>query len=152
MMCIALIFDVFSIIPIVGGVAALICFTIIGTWLWFLGYGVINIKKLITPILSIIIEFIPALSLVPSIVLGVGITIAIIKGEEITGINVAKLAKGKIDTKTASDAGENVVTKSRRRLESESRENRNENPNVVTFKRGGPRNSPSQTQELREAA
>lgn len=115
----ALFFDVLSVIPIVNFFSSFFAFMTFSVWFMIKGVGLINPKKLATPVISVIIELIPAVSAIPSITLTILVTISIIKKEEggligkIIDPNVINLARNKVSRVKNPD----VITPSRKTLE-----------------------------------
>ncbi|MEA1929547.1 MAG: hypothetical protein U9M92_01500 [Patescibacteria group bacterium] len=92
---VALVLDLISLIPIVNIIVAPTAWIIFGLWLYILGVGLLNMRRLAAPIISLIIEVIPAVSVIPSLTLAMIITIVIVRFEEKSGIKLPtkKLAK-----------------------------------------------------------
>lgn len=93
----AIIFDLISIIPVVGQFLAIggagITFYI---WFKMLGVSFISPKKIVTTVVEYIGEAIPVVSALPLITTGTIIMIVLTDIEDKTGVGVAGLATGKI--------------------------------------------------------
>lgn len=71
MIFLALIFDAISLIPFVNLTSAFVAWLIFGTWFYLLGLGFANPRRIATIGTSFLIEFIPIISMIPSITFGV---------------------------------------------------------------------------------
>jgi hypothetical protein len=87
---IALLFDLLSVVPFLNIITNFIAWFTLGALFWFLGIG-FNFRKLIAPVISFVIEFIPLVSLIPSITLAVIITTLVVKSEERLGLKIPKV-------------------------------------------------------------
>lgn len=85
----AVILDLISIIPVVGQAFASVgSFVIFLIWFLILGLPLVTPKKLLTTLSAYIIEFIPAISALPAITVGVILMIVLTRAEEKTGIKL----------------------------------------------------------------
>jgi len=82
MVATAVFFDVLSIVPVLNWFSTFFAFMTFGVWFMIKGVGLISPKKIAAPIISVIIELIPAISAIPSITLMIIVTISVIKAEE----------------------------------------------------------------------
>ncbi|HEY4478698.1 MAG TPA: hypothetical protein VI775_02550 [Candidatus Paceibacterota bacterium] len=77
--------DFISVIPFIGD----IFWAFMAFYLWRTGHGLLNMRRLIPAMTSIVIEMLPFLSALPSIVAGTMIIIGFSRIEEKTGISLA---------------------------------------------------------------
>lgn len=94
MIIVGLILDLASIIPGINFFVDFVAVLVFGIWFYVLGMGVINSKKLAGPIAAVIVEAIPAISIIPSITLSIIITYFLIKAENKTGIKASMISPG----------------------------------------------------------
>lgn len=95
MVALAVAFDLLSLIPfvnIVVDVAALVSY---GIWFAIKGVGFINPRRFATMVVTVVVEAIPALSVLPGFTVAIIATILMIKSEDRLGVNVTTLASGK---------------------------------------------------------
>lgn len=108
MVATALLFDVISIIPVVGqAIADVGSFVVFLIWFLILGLPLVSPKKLLTTLVAYIIEFIPAISALPAITAGVIIMIVISRAEDKTGIQLLD-KKGAPNLKNIAGAGGSI--------------------------------------------
>lgn len=89
--------DLVSTIPFLNIVVSFFATMTFGLWFYNLDFGLVNFRRLVAPIIAIIIEIVPALSILPAIFFAVLINIILSWIEDKTGIGVTKLlskAKG----------------------------------------------------------
>lgn len=91
----AIVADLFSIIPAVSIIAATIFWIIFSIVAWRKGFGIVNFRKLVTPIISWIIELFPFASALPTVTVGCIIMLYLLNKEAKTGVNVIGIIKGK---------------------------------------------------------
>lgn len=82
MITIAIIFDLFSLIPIVNIITTIAAWFIFITWFYMKGVGFINPKRFATAATSIIVELIPFLSMLPGLTLAIIVTIFMLRNED----------------------------------------------------------------------
>ncbi len=87
------IYDLLSIIPLVGSAIGWSLWTGVALVLWKKGYGLINPRRLITMVASTVAEFIPAVQELPLFLAGAVILVIVLKAEEKTGISLTSKAK-----------------------------------------------------------
>lgn len=103
MIATAVVFDIISIIPVVGEAIGIVGSAVVfGIWFLTLGIPLLSTKKLVTTFVGYLGEAIPAVSALPFITVGVILIIGMTRLEDKTGISVEKLATGKISS--VSDA------------------------------------------------
>jgi hypothetical protein len=88
--------DLLSLIPFVGDFVGPIYWVCVSIYLWKIGMGFVNPRRIITEVASTLVELIPVLQWFPSILLGTGIVIALTRFEDKTGISATSLTKGNI--------------------------------------------------------
>jgi hypothetical protein len=84
----ATIADLLSLIPFVGDFVGPIFWVMVSIYLWKIGCGLINSKRLATEIISIVIEVIPVAQEIPSIIICMAIIIILVRVEDKTGIKM----------------------------------------------------------------
>ena len=105
---IAGIFDLFSLIPIVGDIVGPIFWISFSIYLWRVGCGFLNTKRLATEIVSFFVELIPGFQALPTIFICTIIIILFVRIEERTGLSVMKsFAAG--DKKPFQDASNQIA-------------------------------------------
>ncbi|MES3031452.1 MAG: hypothetical protein V4697_03510 [Patescibacteria group bacterium] len=85
---VAVIFDLLTLIPIVGAVCGTLYFAAFAVYLWKTGHGWVNWKVVVPEALAVVAEWIPAIQALPAIVAGAVIIIAISRVEDKTGISI----------------------------------------------------------------
>ena len=85
--------DLANMVPILGGLVTTAYWSAITWYLWKTKHGLFNWKKLASEIISLITEWIPFLSFIPSVIAATIVIIFISRFEDKTGI---KLSPGKI--------------------------------------------------------
>ena len=84
--------DLLSLIPLIGDAVGPIFWVCISLYLWKIGCGLLNPRRLITEIISLGIEIVPVLQALPSIFIGMIIIIVFIRLEDKTGLKLLKPA------------------------------------------------------------
>ncbi len=100
MLIVAIILDLVSLIPAANDITLVIAGILFGLWWWKLGLGFLNLKKIITYSLSVIVEAVPILAVLPAVTLAVVVTFVISRGEDKLGISI-------MPGKFGIDAGKN---------------------------------------------
>jgi hypothetical protein len=90
---IAGIFDLFSIIPLVGSIMAPIFWVGVGAYLWTKGVGFLGWKKIASICISFLIELFPFLQTLPGLVAGIIAVLLVIRTEDKTGLSIVKPMK-----------------------------------------------------------
>lgn len=99
----AIIADLASLIPFVGSVVGPIFWVIFSIYLWKIGCGFVNARRLATGSLSMVAEIIPGIQELPLVVVGVIIVIFMVRAEDKTGISLTPHS-GKITKLNGSNA------------------------------------------------
>jgi hypothetical protein len=86
----ALIFDIISLIPFLNFVTVIVAQGLMAFFFSIHGVNVLSKKRAIPYVLGWIIEFIPAISVIPAITLETIIIIVMVRFEDKTGISVGK--------------------------------------------------------------
>ncbi|MDE2188529.1 MAG: hypothetical protein KGJ35_02255 [Patescibacteria group bacterium] len=86
----AAIADLLCLIPFVGDVVGPVFWIAVAIYLWKIGCGFINPRRLITEVISMIAELIPGVQELPTIIVGVAIIILLVRFEDQTGLSVMK--------------------------------------------------------------
>jgi hypothetical protein len=89
----ALIFDVLTLIPIVGDFLGPLFWILASVYFWKIGMGLVNGRKLAVTIISLVIELIPVAQELPAIVLGIIVIIVMTRVEDKTGISLNPMKK-----------------------------------------------------------
>ena len=96
MIAVAVIFDLLSLIPFVNIVVDVVAILTFGLWFAIKGLGFLNPRRFATMMVTVIVEAVPALSVLPAFTASIIATILMIKSEDRLGINVTALASGKL--------------------------------------------------------
>jgi len=88
MLAVSIVADLISLIPAANDAVAIVAGVVFGLWWWFLGLGFLNLKKVITYVVSIVAEFIPFVSILPMITVAVIVTFVISRTEDKLGISL----------------------------------------------------------------
>ena len=96
---IAGIFDLFTLIPVIGDFLGPIFWVGASLYFWKSGLGFVNGRRLATSAISMIAEMIPGVQELPAILAGIVIVITMTRFEEKTGISVSSITGGKVGTK-----------------------------------------------------
>lgn len=91
MLIVGIILDIASIVPVLNFFTDFVAIIVFGIWFYVLGMGIVNARKLAGPIVAMIIEAVPAASIIPSITLSIIITYILIRIENKTGVNVSSV-------------------------------------------------------------
>ncbi len=86
----ALIADALSLIPFVGNVVAPAFWVFASLYIWGKGFGLMNLKRLVPALISVIAEFVPVVQEFPTIITAVVVIIVSVSIEEKTGVNILK--------------------------------------------------------------
>lgn len=105
-MVIALIVDLFTLIPVVGDFLGPIYWVLMSVYFWKAGLGAINWQKLAPRLVSLVAEFIPVVQAFPTIFVATAVIIAISRVEDETGTS---LMPGKAVAGTKKPFNENGV-------------------------------------------
>ncbi len=84
----ALFVDLINLIPIIGGFITAMYWIAISYYLWKSGHGLFNWKIVIPELISIVIEWVPWLSFIPSVIASTIAIIFISRFEDMTGIKL----------------------------------------------------------------
>lgn len=84
----AILIDILNLIPILGGIVSTFYWMFVSLYLWKTGHGLINWRSIIPESISVIIEWIPALSFIPTVFISTVIIIIISRVEDKTGISI----------------------------------------------------------------
>jgi len=87
--------DLLSLIPFVGSIVGPIYWVCFSIYLWKIGCGLLNARRLATGITSMVIEIIPAFQAFPTILIGTIAIIVMVRTEDKTGITVPGLGSKK---------------------------------------------------------
>lgn len=97
--------DLFSLIPFVGDIVGPIFWICASIYLWKVGCGLLNARRLATSLISMVAEMIPIVQEFPLILAGMIAVIVMVRAEDKTGISVPGIG-GK---KTGSSLVQNGV-------------------------------------------
>jgi hypothetical protein len=87
--------DLASLIPLVGTIVGPIFFAGVSIYMWKIGLGFVNARRLITMGLATVAEILPAVQELPAMLTGMAALLVLVYAQEKTGISVTNLAKGK---------------------------------------------------------
>lgn len=99
LLIVAAIADGLSLVPFVGTIVAPIFWVCVSAYLWLIGCGIFNVRRLVTSIISMIAEMIPAIQALPLIFVGTVIVIILVRIEDMSG----KKLMSKISPKSFSN-------------------------------------------------
>ncbi len=68
---VALVFDILSLVPLLNIITGLVGWFIFSLWFFLLGFGLLEGRRLVTIMSSMIIEVVPLLSWLPTMTIGV---------------------------------------------------------------------------------
>lgn len=88
--------ELVSFIPFAGDVISIPFWLAVTYYLFKLGFGWINGRRLVTEGISMVAEMIPAVQELPTFIVAMTVLVIMIRLEEKTGISVTSLAKGKV--------------------------------------------------------
>ncbi len=94
LLVVGIILDLVTLIPGAGTLLAPPVWIAINTYLWIIGCGIVNAKRLSTSLISMVGEMIPALQALPINILGIIAIIIMVRLEDKTGIKVHGGTKG----------------------------------------------------------
>jgi len=90
----AIIADLITLIPFAGDIVGPLFWICVSIYLWKIGCGLLNARRLATSVISMIAEMIPGAQEFPLLVLGMLAIILMIRIEDKTGVNISgKLGK-----------------------------------------------------------
>jgi hypothetical protein len=87
---VAIIFDVLSLIPLVGSIAGPLFWVLAGVYFWYKGMGIVNGRKLAVSSISMVAEIIPAVQALPALTVGIIVMLTMMRVEDKTGISLKK--------------------------------------------------------------
>ncbi|MDQ5950609.1 MAG: hypothetical protein QG585_551 [Patescibacteria group bacterium] len=116
----AIVADALSLIPFVGNIVGPTFWIFASLYLWGKGFGLMNLKRLVPVVISVIAEFFPAIQAFPSIITAVVVIIVSIRIEEKTGVSILKNPTKALSTQgIGSEVGKNFrnfIPKNRRQI------------------------------------
>lgn len=80
--------DLINLIPIVGGLVSTGYWIVLSYYLWKTGHGLFNWKVAVPEIISVVVEWVPMVSFLPSVMAGTLAIVAISRIQDKTGINL----------------------------------------------------------------
>lgn len=80
--------DLINLIPIVGGLVSTGYWIVLSYYLWKTGHGLFNWKVAVPEIISVVVEWVPMVSFLPSVMAGTLAIVAISRFQDKTGINL----------------------------------------------------------------
>ncbi|MFA6295251.1 MAG: hypothetical protein WC666_02385 [Candidatus Paceibacterota bacterium] len=102
---IALIADLLTIIPFVGTLVGPLFWACIALYLWQIGCGFLNPRRLITGLISTIGEVMPAIQELPLIFVGIVLIILMVRLEDKTSASIMKKVPNNSGRKPLNQAG-----------------------------------------------
>ncbi len=97
--------DLFSLIPFVGDIVGPIFWICASVYLWKIGCGLLNARRLATSLISMVAEMIPIVQELPLILAGMIAVIVMVRMEDKTGISIPGIG----DKKSGSHLVQNGV-------------------------------------------
>lgn len=95
-------FDLVGAIPIIGSITGPVYWVSLSAFLFTKGFGLINARRLVTSLISLVIEVIPAVQALPAILAGTVAIIIFARIEDRTGLSLHK--KGVVDSGSVRNA------------------------------------------------
>jgi len=92
----AIVADALSLIPFVGVISGPVFWALFSFYLWKVGCGFINPRRLITGSISMVVEILPAVQMLPAATLGFILVYIFVRMEEKTGISINNISSGKV--------------------------------------------------------
>ena len=100
---IATVADLVTLIPVAGDFVGPIFWVCVAIYLWKKGCGLVNVRRLVTELISMVGEMIPVVQEFPLIIAGTALVMVLIRFEDKTGINPHKNMAGKSGGKMSID-------------------------------------------------
>ncbi len=85
---IAGVFELIGLVPILGSFSATIFWFCVGVYFWSKGMGIFSPKKLVTIVISYVIEIIPIVQWLPALIIGIIVYLIIVRMEDKTGLSL----------------------------------------------------------------
>lgn len=89
----AIIFDILTLIPIVGDFLGPLFWVMASIYFWKIGMGFVNGRKLAVTLISLVAELIPVIQEFPAILLGIIVVIVMTRIEDRTGVSLSPTKK-----------------------------------------------------------